>query len=147
MKLSSNIFCIANGVKHKLEAFRGNRFNILFFNGAGAYFLHENALEYLVNADNNKLLKAVKQDLGVVSFIAGCKALGLVDKYLTGPLWRLLNKVDNICDMNKRLHCSSVPLKPKTHISWSGLPAQQTDTGYVGRSGVSWVLELQIYNF
>ena len=51
--------------------------------------------------DDNNLLKAVSQDLNVKSYIAGCRALGLVDKFLTGPLWRLLVKVDNVLDMNK----------------------------------------------
>ena len=35
------------------------------------------------------------------SFIAGCRALGLINKFLTGPFWRLLVKIENVLDLNK----------------------------------------------
>ena len=34
-------------------------------------------------------------------FVAGCKALGLVNKIITGPLWRVVESKDlSIVDMN-----------------------------------------------
>ena len=42
------------------------------------------------NRPLNKLLKAVLADLHVVHQIAGCRALGIIDKLVTGPFWRKL---------------------------------------------------------
>ena len=50
--------------------------------------------------DDNKLLKAVYFDLQVLSHIAGCRALGLINKFVTAPLWRLLETDIHILDLN-----------------------------------------------
>ena len=42
----------------------------------------------------------VYHDMQVPSYIAGCRALGLVNKYVTGPLWRLLESGIQILDKN-----------------------------------------------
>ena len=75
-----------------LAAFQGNRFNILFYDAAGVYFLHEYMLQYLfeIHGTLNRLLQAVLSDLKVPSYIAACKALGVIDKIVTGRFWRLL---------------------------------------------------------
>ena len=49
----------------------------------------------------NRLPTAVYYDLNVPSFIAGCRVLGLIGKFLTGPLWRLLVQVKNVLGLNK----------------------------------------------
>ena len=48
--------------------------------------------QYLTTAHGslNLLLQAVCSDLKVPQYIAGCRALGIVDKLVTGPLWRHL---------------------------------------------------------
>ena len=53
---------------------------------------------------DNKLLKAVEADSKVSEFWAGCRALGLVSKFVTGPLWRLLESKTPILAMNERYH-------------------------------------------
>ena len=88
-------------VKNPLAQFRGNRFNIIFYNGGAVYYLHKTCKKFFDINDDNNLLRAVQQDLNVDCFIAGCRALGLIDKFLTGPLWRLLIKVKNVLDLNK----------------------------------------------
>ena len=51
----------------------------------------------------NQLLKAVLADLRVPEHLAGCRALGLINKFVTGPLWRVLeSKSISILDMNER---------------------------------------------
>ena len=35
--------------------------------------------------------------------MAGCRALGIIDKLLTGPFWRLCENVENILDMNPKI--------------------------------------------
>ncbi len=70
-----------------LAIFRGNRFNILFYDGdgAGIYYLRLHFEEYLKNHPLNRLLQSVLSDLRVAHHIAGCKALGLIDKFVIGP--------------------------------------------------------------
>ena len=79
-------------VQMPLAAFRGNRFNILFYDAAGVYFLRTHMIEYLTTSHGslNLLLQAVSADLQVPQYITGCRALGIIDKLITGPLWRHL---------------------------------------------------------
>jgi len=49
----------------------------------------------------NELLKAVSADLAVPEHLAGCKALGIINKVITGFLCRVLEDKDiTILDMN-----------------------------------------------
>ena len=58
--------------------------------------------DYLEGATLNRLTKSVAFDLGIPAFVSGCKALGLICKLVTTPLWSLLeNKTINILQMNK----------------------------------------------
>jgi len=45
-------------------------------------------------------LTAVFYDLQVDSYIIGCRALGLINKFVTGPLWRLLESNTHILDLS-----------------------------------------------
>jgi hypothetical protein len=94
-----------NGIESiPLAPFLGNRFNIIFHNGGGVFYLHEHLRSFFdMMKDENKLLKAVYYDLEVSSFLAGCRALGLINKFITGPLWRVLEKEDvSFMDMSAR---------------------------------------------
>ena len=78
-----------------LAPFLGNRFNIIFHNGGGVFYLHEHLKSFFdIMKDENKLLKAVYFNLEVSFFLAGCRALGLINKFITVPLWRVLAKED-----------------------------------------------------
>ena len=47
------------------------------------------------------MLRAVYSDIQVPEYLAGCRALGLINKVVTGPLWRVLESPDiSITDMN-----------------------------------------------
>ena len=84
-------FCQSKGIETvPLASYRGNRFNIIFFNAAGVYFLAPLMVEFLSVRATNRLLQAVQADLAVPEFVAGCRALGLIGKYITAPLWRHL---------------------------------------------------------
>ena len=49
-----------------LAPFVGNRFNIIFHNGGGVFYLHEHLRPFFeLVKDENKLLKAVHFDLAV----------------------------------------------------------------------------------
>ena len=53
------------------------------------------------NGATNGLLKAVEADLNEPFYIASCKALGLISKFITTPLWtKLEDKEIHILDMS-----------------------------------------------
>ena len=84
--------------------FRGSRFNILFQNASGVFFLKEKMVSFLdQHGADNRLTKAVAADLKVPELLAGCKALGLICRLVTQPLWSTLeDKSIHILDMNKK---------------------------------------------
>ena len=97
----------SNGIKsNPLASFRGNRFNILFYDAGVLYYI-----SYFIKffkdvwQTPNQLLRAVYSDIQVPAFLAGCRALGLVNKIVTGPLWRVLESSDiSIIEMNVFYH-------------------------------------------
>ena len=91
--------------KNPLAPFRGNRFNILFYDAGAVYYLSPLIKKFFVDVwqTPNRLLRAVLADIQVPEFLAGCKALGLINKIVTGPLWRVIESKDiSILDMNVR---------------------------------------------
>ena len=72
-----------------LERFRGNRFNILFRNAGVVFFLKDKLGSFLELEHSNRLLQAVKHDLSIAEYVAGCKALGLLSELVTVPLWEM----------------------------------------------------------
>jgi len=104
--------------KIPLAQFVGNRFNILFYDAAGIYYLQNhmvNFIESVHGGQANRLLQAVLADLKDPMHIAGCRALGLIDKVVTGPLWRKLRELPiSVLEMGS-VYCE---LKTKFN-SWS----------------------------
>ena len=64
----------------------------MFYNAAGIYYLRHHLVKYLeeVHHTQNKLLQAVLRDLKHPLYLTGCRALGIVRKCITSPLWRIL---------------------------------------------------------
>ena len=61
--------------------------------------------DFLQGYQNNMLLTAVFKDLNVPEYLAGCKALGLVSKLVTVPLWCQIEDSDtHIMDMDNIYH-------------------------------------------
>ena len=89
--------------KVPLDHFKGNRFNILFHNAAGVYFLRSLLTEFLTDVwgTSNKLLKSVLDDLKNDFNVAGCKVLGLINKLVSAPFWRALESSKHILDVPK----------------------------------------------
>ena len=98
----------------------GNCFNILFYDAAGVYFLRKHMIKFIQTvhgAQENRLLQAVLADLQYDTYISGCRALGLIDKAVTGPLWRQLqNSTVNMgsvfCEMNRKFELWSKDAQP-----------------------------------
>ena len=75
---------------------------MLFYNGGIFYFLYNHLKHFFESVkDENKLLKAVHSDLQIESYLCGCGALGLINRFVTGPLWRFLESGILILDVNK----------------------------------------------
>ena len=89
--------------KVPLAPFKGNRFNIVFHNGAGVYFLHEQLKEFLDGVkDDNMLMKAVHADINVNQYVASARALGLINKLVTTPLWSVLEQKGHVHGLKER---------------------------------------------
>ena len=93
-----------NGIKRNpLASFRGNRFNILFYDAGAVYYISDVVVSFFLDIwrTPNQLLRAVYSDMQVPEYLAGCRALGLINKVVTGPLWRVLESSDiSILEMN-----------------------------------------------
>ena len=98
------IYLREHGVeKIPLQPFSGSRFNILFYNGGGVFFCKKNVLSYLkeVTVNKNRLHTAILSDISNDDILSGCRALGLINKFMTGPLWRAMVEPDtNILQMS-----------------------------------------------
>ncbi len=84
---------------------RGSKFNIMFSNAAGVFFLHDKIVEYLTRNHDNKLLDMVFLGLQNTFLVSGIKALGLICYQITAPFWRCIEaKQVNILDLNNICH-------------------------------------------
>ena len=72
--------------------FRGNRFNVLFFNAAGTYILMEHVIEYLVTSKSslNFMQNFILESLKDQTIIALLRALGILSKTITEPYWQFV---------------------------------------------------------
>ena len=86
-------FLKSNGVsRNPLASFRGNHFNVVFYDAGALFYIAPLVQRFFkeVWQTPNQLLKAVSADLSVSKYLAGCKALGIINKVVTEPLWRVL---------------------------------------------------------
>ena len=102
--------------KFPITKFEGNIFNIVFYNAAGIYYLRHHLVRYLkeVHHTQNKLLQAVLRDLKHPLYLTGCRALGIVRKCITSPLWRILESPLSMSELGleyQRMH--------KQFLDWS----------------------------
>ena len=80
---------MSSGIKkNPLASFRGNCFNILFYDAGALYYISDAVKTFfgVVWQNQNQLLRPIISDIEVPEYLAGCKALGLVNKVVTGPL-------------------------------------------------------------
>lgn len=74
--------------------------------GHAVYYHNKDVVTFLdtVHGTANDLLKAVTLDIKEKLYLAGSRALGLIPKLITSPLWRLLEEKGHILDMNKHYY-------------------------------------------
>lgn len=87
-----------------ITKFQGNRFNIIFYNAAGVFYLKNHLIRYIEELHPirlNRLLQAVLRDLKNAELVNGCRALGIISKCITGPLWRLLESSKTMSEIGR----------------------------------------------
>ena len=68
------------------------------------YFHSKDILEFFQNWPNqNNLLLAVKEDISDKLYLAEVRALGIIDKIIIGPLWRIIELQKCILEKNPLL--------------------------------------------
>lgn len=76
----------------KLVSYCGNCVYIVFYDGGAAYYHLSEIKSFLDQWPNpNRFLQGIKEDISKRHVVAGMRSLGIIDKLITGPFWRLLN--------------------------------------------------------
>ena len=101
VSLQFNLVLKGRQKKNHIVRFKHSRFNLVFGLGNAVFYHHEDISTFLdsVHGTDNNLLKAVSLDIKEKLFLCGTKALALISKLITGPLWRML---EHILTMNQR---------------------------------------------
>ena len=70
--------------------------------GSAFYFHRENIIEFLKSMESeNFLMSSVKQDANEIVFNASTRSLGIIEKLVTGPLFRRVIQSENIFDLTE----------------------------------------------
>ncbi|XP_061186880.1 uncharacterized protein LOC133195007 [Saccostrea echinata] len=99
----TRIFVRSHGTdKVPLMDTRGNRFNLCFYNAAGAFFIHKLLLQYLLSSKSsfNFVMNAIVSALQSKLFLTILRALGIICKFLTEPYWKKTLEVSSIANMS-----------------------------------------------
>ena len=86
-----NVFLSKRDQSNLFASFIGNRFNILYYNASALYFLKDAINDFIEGwPEPNKLIKSVDELMQNPFNMACVRALGIVDKIVTGPFWRIV---------------------------------------------------------
>ena len=91
------------GKENKIVSFLHHRFNIFFVLGGAVYYHADDLEDFLRNTQEseNFLLQSVLADIGNKVYLAGFRALGLFNKLVSGPLFRLIEEEGHIFALNE----------------------------------------------
>ena len=93
-----------NGVESKLVEFIGNRFYTIFYNSAAVFYHKSHIPDFLFKWPSpNRLLQLVAKDIVEPVYLAGVRALGILDKIVTGPFFRLTETATSALELNPHL--------------------------------------------
>ena len=70
---------------------------------SGAFYFHrESIIEFLKSMESEKLLmSSIKQDVNEIVFSASTRASGMMERLVTGPLFRSVRQSEHIFDLNE----------------------------------------------
>ena len=71
------------------------------------FYIYSFLVEFLNELSlDNKLMSAEYHDLQVLHFRVACQALSLIDKYITGSLWRMMVEEKEVLDVKHYKKCT-----------------------------------------
>ncbi len=94
----------SKGEKNFLIDISHDRLNTLYCQG-GAVYYHRKDIEHLLGSlpGLNDLLKCIQFDIKERVYMAGYRALGIIDKIITGPYRRTIQNATDINTLNEKL--------------------------------------------
>ena len=88
-------------LKDHMISFLHHRFNVIFVLGGAFYFHRSHLKEFVYGLESDNFLhQSIKQDIDDKIFLASARALGIVNKLITGPLYRKVVEKGHIFDLN-----------------------------------------------
>ena len=87
----------------KMSTFYGHRINVLFSMAASVFYHSRHIKDFTsvyFDEKQNNLVSSVTHYVSNKVYLAGCRALGIIDKLCTGPLWRQIENATHILDLN-----------------------------------------------
>lgn len=83
-----------------------HRFNMISLEGQAVYYHKEDTCQFLehVHGTSNDLLKAGLSDCKEDLYMAGTKSLSYISKFITSPLWWLIESPGHFLDMNENFN-------------------------------------------
>lgn len=83
-----------------------HRFNMISLEGQAVYYHKEDTCQFLehVHETSNDLLKAGLLDCKEDLYMAGIKSLSYISKFITSPLWWLIESPGHFLDMNENFN-------------------------------------------
>ena len=90
-----------NKSQNFILSFLHHRFNVVFLIG-GVYYYHKDSMvDFLLSQDReNFLLQSIREDIDYVVFLDSSRALGTIEKLISGPLFRRVVQAEHIFDLN-----------------------------------------------
>jgi E1A/CREB-binding protein len=108
------------GKRKQLISFRGHRFNHLFTAAGRTYHHRKDITNFLQPlSDPNELLKSVAFNITEPPYIISIKASGIIDKLLTCPFWRIIERKRTILKLNTYLGILKYKLEMYAHDAFS----------------------------
>ena len=122
-----NAYIKGKKAKNHFVNMKGERINVLFVLGGAAYFHKFHVVDFVSNfsVQTNSLLTAILDNEDEV-YLASFRALGIVDKLITGPLFRLVeNSNGHIFSLNQVWNYVKLKLQDLSENSSSMLTMQE----------------------
>ncbi len=94
-------FLEKKNVKNEMISFLHHRFNVIFVLG-DAFYINRSHLKEFVESlqSDNSLHQSIKQDIDDKIFLASRRALGILNKLISGPLYRKVVELGHIFDLD-----------------------------------------------
>lgn len=100
---NSYLDSLTSPIKQNMSTFYGHRINVLFSIAASVFYHAKHIKEFIelyFDDKQNNLVSCVANYVNNNVYLAGCRALGIIDKLCTGPLWRQIEESKHILDLN-----------------------------------------------